>query len=476
MWGLRLACATLMVLLVACERNPKPGAGDATQPALAAHAARVEGRAVGLPAAAPWTVAPPAPAPQPALGPFGFRPPRQLLRPTDDGPGRAIVETLATLDIDGDGRPDLVTMSAQGLVDVYLQTPAGQLVRRVTVRSTTGDYSPDNSWLLGEFNGDGIDDFVFRLTGEHGVHGGVGLLLSRQGGLPVFREAFPPTVYMAADGISEWVVLDEDGDGHQDIVLFRNFVDVPSTPLPCGSEICPNYEVLYGDGTGSLGRPVLRRLPFDQMLREATVIDLDGDGLEDIVASALAPGSPEDDVALFASYGNGGPPLQEWHYVHPLGSLTSVVFADLDGNGRADTIHGATIRFQEAARRFSDEVYLASYYHYPYVPHVADFDHDGRGDLVNHQYTDFGTIPFLAVYLGTGGDFRQPFTLDDPPWPHGFNISIHRHAYASADFNADGCTDLAIAVNYDGVAILDGYNCLPWPHRMAGPMPRRKKR
>lgn len=477
MTGFRSACMALIVLATACGRTPVLDSEQGSQPA-----ATQQGGVAGSSDEIGHFSAPKPAVHRPLLGKapdavFGFRPARQIFQPTDDGVGVAIVESVAAIDIDGDGRMDLVTLSSQGFVGVYLQTwgSGGELARPLTFRSSMGNYSPDNRWVLGDFNEDGITDFAFILTSEYGGGGGAGLLLSRQGRSPVYHEGFPAMTAMAVDGIADWAVLDDDGDGHEDLVMFRNSVDMFSTPLECETEFCPNYQVLHGDGKGNFERPLLRRLEIDAAIRAVSVVDLDGDGQSDVLVSGR-PGDSPDDIVLLASYGNGGPFLHEWNRVHALETMMPAVFADLNGDGRLDTISGTEIHFQEGNREFSDAFYLATYYMDPGTPYVADFNRDGQNDLVNHQFEMFYTIPFLAVYMGGDGTLQPPFFIRDPPWDHAFRVSNDRFPYASGDFNGDGCTDLAIAVGYDGVAMLDGYNCEPWPRGTGGRLPGRTRR
>src|SRR5690606_24677256 len=146
-------------------------------------------------------------------------------------------------------------------------------------------------------------------------------------------------------------------------------------------------------------------------------------------------------------------------------------FGDINGDGLRDAVIGVEIHERNADGTFGEALRLATYMVNPTLPIIADFNGDGLDDLVNHQFIDFYTMPFMAVYMGGGGTLQPPFRAYHPGYNHSFSIPMNRHVYAKGDFNSDGCADLAVAIQYDGVAIFDGYNCKQRVSRTAGNPP-----
>lgn len=465
----RSLCWLVLLLLIGCGHDARSGAERIVPEDLAADS--VSGAAPSVENSHAFLLPPmksDADSGMRAQGAtFGFRAHRQYLRALDDPMGIADDESVAALDINGDGRDDLVTFSSQGFVGVLLQQRDGTLSAPIAFSNGPETYRASIRWVLADFNEDRITDVAFETTDEHGTRGGVGLLLSRAGANPVFHQGYP-----AMGDLGDWASLDVDGDGHQDVVTLRSDSD-PSSGWETNFYL--HYEILHGDGKGNFGRRQIGRLDLDAFIHVALAVDIDGDGLDDLVFSTYEPGN-QLPGRLWVSHrlsGGGLGPLRE---LHSLQGWHPVVFGDLNGDGLLDTIAGTEIHFREQDGSFSDAQYLATYNSVQITPHIADFDGDGLDDLVNHQFEGFFSIPFLAVYMGGGGTLQAPFRIYDPPYNHMFKVSPHRYPYASGDFNGDGCRDLAVAVGYDGVAVLDGYNCVGRPRGTGGKLPGRRKR
>ena len=92
---------------------------------------------------------------------------------------------------------------------------------------------------------------------------------------------------------------------------------------------------------------------------------------------------------------------------------------------------------------------------------LEDFDGDGRTDLVNHQFESFlNNLPYFVTYLQKNGRLQAPFFRYDPPTTNTVSPEKwNRQAYATGDFNSDGCRDIAVAIRYSGILFLEGRNC-----------------
>ncbi|WP_162315329.1 FG-GAP repeat domain-containing protein [Pseudoxanthomonas yeongjuensis] len=415
----------------------------------------------------------------PSIAQWGFRPHRQYLHRTNlevdpIGVGVAIYDDVVSGDFNGDGRTDLVALANQNFVDLILQTSSGTLAAPITFSAGVINYSTAKLIVVDDFNEDGIKDVAFDTVSDDGYRGGVGLLLSRAGQVPSFKQGYPALAYMSCDSPGDWTSLDVDGDGHKDIVVAGGCPEhLNASQGSCNSNYCLIYQVLHGDGRGNFGRPTYAIAEgLEGGMSEIMVEDVNRDGLLDLVFVGTESDPYAGSVRVaYRLPGGGLSPLHELHAL--LGNLTSethIIFGDVDGDKRRDTVSGDEIHLRNADGTFGEALGLAMNFSYPITPFIADFNGDGLDDLVNHQFEDFDLIPYLAVYLGKGGDLNPPIRFYDPnpDWGHAFKVSYDRYPYAAGDFNQDGCLDLAIAVGYDGLAILDGVNCIPRPRRLTG--------
>ncbi len=367
-------------------------------------------------------------------------------------------KSIVTGDFNGDGRADIVVLvGSQSVLDVYLQRANGTFGEPIIYRYEESDnISPGSQIVVGDFNGDGIDDVAFHQTSSMYMLGRVGLLLSRPGQTPKLHVG-SPDLYEGVIEPGMWTVLDVDGDGFQDLVLGRGPPDETT-----GSYV----QILHGDGAGNFLRRSWRKIASFGRSMQLLTHDIDVDGILDLVVEISEEINLDHDkgrIMVLHGLPDGGVSTtpRELHRMevpirHGRGDI---VFGDIDGNGWKDTVFGRYIYLQVAKGKFEGPYSLSMARGYPETPLLGDFDGDGKTDLINHQFENFNTIPYLAVYLQRNGTLVETFRIQDPQYDHGFPVSYGLHPYAAADFNGDGCLDVAIALNSDGLAVLPGRNC-----------------
>jgi hypothetical protein len=197
---------------------------------------------------------------------------------------------------------------------------------------------------------------------------------------------------------------DIDGDGHTDVVVVAR------------TDGWPALHVAWG--RGDLGfDPVLSLTPVLPAVDDVRIVDMDGDGRLDLLAS---------DTQSFSVWPNLGGRVfgdEQVTPVDPAASVTSLVRAgDLDGDGLLDVLHYGR---ESGAGPAWLRTFLANgdgtFDHAQSVPSsplassgtrllVRDVDVDGRADVVSTDslITDRCTEGRLLVYLSQGAGLLAP--------------------------------------------------------------------
>lgn len=188
------------------------------------------------------------------------------------------VSRLAALDVDVNGRLDLLVSGAGGfgydLFLTYTLGSAGSFVE--TAGPEAGGNQCPFDLAIGDVDGDGHPDAISVNRYVGGCSDGIRTFLARSSGAVQLRQ--PAT--------SLWspVLADFDGDGHADLAAIQGSLYGAPTGLV----------VQLGNGTGAFGPPAFFDVPGN-VNREAaslTAADLDGNGRIDLVLSGVPGLSP----------------------------------------------------------------------------------------------------------------------------------------------------------------------------------------
>jgi len=215
-------------------------------------------------------------------------------------------------DFDGDGKADVLWRNSS-TGENYLYFMDG-----TTIKPTEGYLRTvaDQNWLVagvGDFNGDGKDDILWRnqLTGENYIYFMNGLSIQ------------PNEGYLRTVADLSWRIVgvaDFDGDGKSDI-LWRNAVSGQNYLYPM-------------NGTAILGTEGYLRTVADTNWQVKGVGDFDGDGKADILWRNAVSGEnylyPMNGTTILATEG----------YLRMVADLNWSVagVGDYDGDGRADIV------------------------------------------------------------------------------------------------------------------------------------------
>ena len=352
---------------------------------------------------------------------------------------------LVLVDLDGDGRPDMVEADASCLstpcptstLSVFLSGKDGAFAAPVTVATTDAPVA----LVAGDFDGDGHPDvIVIGVDGKASLHLGDGA--GRLGAGRAFTTVATPARAVAADF---------DHDGHLDLAVTSPQDGTVTIHLGKGGGMF-KAPVAYPAGSGALG---------------LVAADLNHDGALDLaVADSFTPASFRDRGLVAVLLGNGDGTFQA-HVDAETASLSPVDVAagDFNGDGRTDLAVATNLR--EIGRLVvllgnGDGTFAASTASAPLTGSLAsrivaaDFNGDGRLDVA---LLDQGSTT-IALLVGSGdGGFTPQATFGAGDAPSDL---------AAADLNGDGLADLAALGQANGTLSIYLSGC---PSGVCAPAP-----
>ncbi|WP_449283287.1 FG-GAP-like repeat-containing protein [Leucobacter sp.] len=357
-----------------------------------------------------------------------------------DANGNGVDDTQEMLpwdsDMNGDGLPDAVGFSANG-VQVALRSPSGL----GAARTWGSGFGTAAGWgvlthprALIDVNGDGMADVVGFASG--------GVYVSTSTG----SELRPATRWSSQFGSATgWDVrfhprtlADVNGDGLPDVVGFAAGGVYVALGTGTSFGAMQRWYAGFGSGTGSTAA---NSWWVDNSVR--FVADMNGDGRADIVGISTAG------VYVALSTGSGFAKAQQWSTAfrgndgwrvgtHPR------TLADVDGDGRLDVVGFASggvyvalnsgSGLQPVSRWVSGFGTSAGWQTGRHPRTLADVNGDGRADVVG-----FGADG-AVVSLSSGSGFSAPAR-----WSGEFGAGswlVDRHPRMVVDVNGDGRADI----------------------------------
>ena len=281
---------------------------------------------------------------------------------------------VAVADVNGDGRPDIVTANFDTQAAGVLLGQAG------------GGFAPVSQYAAGgspfgvavaDVNGDGRPDLI--TANYNGLSAGV--LLGQAGGGFAAVATYP-----AGANPYALAVADVNGDGRPDIVMTYAFTDMAG--------------VLLGQAGGGFGAVSTYSTGPNSYPTGVAVADVNDDGRPDIATTNL--GSNTVGV-LLGRVGGGFAAVA----TYPIGANSGprdVAVADVNGDGRADIVTAnrgndtAGVLLGLATGGFGTVRTFPAGGFFPQAVAVADINGDGRPDIV----TAHNGVSTAGVLLNTG--------------------------------------------------------------------------
>lgn len=319
-----------------------------------------------------------------------------------------IAASIVSIDLNGDGHPDLVVGTSAGG-----SGPNSSGTTSVLLNKGDGTFQSHRdfggmaarSLAAADFNGDGLPDVAVPNPDFNTLNIMLG---DGRGALGSIFDVLSPPDYP-----TQVLTGDFNGDGKLDLGM--------------GLQGSGSVAVALGDGAGSFQAPLV-----DNGLGAAPMIaagDFNGDGKLDLVAFVY---SVLDNVQILI--GNGDGTFQPRSTFPVSNSPGQILTGDFNGDGKLDiaTIgFGINIVLGNGDGTFRTPIAFPS--RTSSAALAADFNADGKLDLAILS-PDFTT---LTVFLGNGdGTFQAgvDYTTGNGPV-----------ALVSGDFNGDGKPDLAVA-------------------------------
>ena len=330
------------------------------------------------------------------------------------------VSKLTVDDVNGDGKADLIFSDGVGQIGVALGTSTGTFTAPKFYKTASYPGKP----VVGDIDGDRLEDIVVP------SFKGVDILLGDGSG------AFHAGSWPTSQASTSVALVDMNHDGKLDLFL----VNDGGGP---GEGTNPNVSVYTGHGDGTFSAPRIYATPFPQDVLE--VADVNGDGGVDLVLQDLT-------VLL----GDGAGTFRAAPITRSVNAL-GVVTGDFNGDGKPDVAaanatncntHGVNCQiivtmlpgggtdWFQAPKTYQTGVTLTGG---PNIGMAAgDLNGDGRLDLVLKTPLNSS----LIVFFGNGdGTLKPPQTVDAPigndTYPGATDVFL-------VDVNHDGKLDIAV--------------------------------
>jgi len=336
---------------------------------------------------------------------------------------------MVAADINGDGQPDLLGMTASnystGTVVVLLGNGDGTFMDSRSVALAPTSYSL-GAGVAADFNGDGKLDLA--VAEQAYPNGQVSVELGKENG--TFGQPINSALGSSA-ATSFMQVGDFNGDAKKDLLVLDS----------------AGFEVLLGAGDGTFGTGV--DTSFNYSINSLAVGDFNNDGKSDVVVTTGYYNSPS--LNIYLSNGDGTFTAGAQYVIY---FSSNVAVADVNADGNLDLIvtsanSSILVFLGNGDGTFKEPIFGPSDY-YSSPPVLADFNGDGKLDIVigTNGYPA-SAIAFLA---GNGdGTFASPVYSDSG---YQFNGLLQ-----TSDFNGDGKLDLVEGsgcCNYPAAFIMAG--------------------
>ncbi len=318
--------------------------------------------------------------------------------------------SIMSTDFNNDGKNDLIVGNSNQ-VSILLGNGNGTFVTPVNYPLSI---STVESVATGDFNSDGQTDLAVAASTSYSV-----AILSGNG-----NGTFGAPVYYNMNSLQKAIIsTDVDADGALDLVV-----------------ACSGYtSVLFGSSNGIFSNPVNYSFLYSQVA--LTSGDFNGDSRQDLVA---VNGNTSGFSMLLNNNGTLLPPIAQAVSVN----ADAIASADLNADNINDIVTAGYDYISVLLGRGNGKYNAAKNYSTGSIPNaitIADFNGDNIPDLAAANRTSNN----VSILLGLGNGYFNAAV--------NYTVGTQPYSIAAGDFNGDGSIDLATA-NYgsNNISVLWG--------------------
>jgi hypothetical protein len=283
---------------------------------------------------------------------------------------------------------------------------------KLTLTHTYTLQQPDYAMATADFNGDGYLDLIVVGTDTTTQEWEYSVLLGVGDGSFQSPIYYPQSVVTGVQGYSI-VVADFNNDHKPDIAV-----------VPSGSSVDGNLALLLGNGDGTFASPAYY---YDAGFSPLLVADFNTDGKLDIAAGGNNP-SPPNNAETAILYGNGDGTFQSAVFPTTLNNFAAQFTADFNNDGKPDLIssgQNSAGTFGAVALGNGDGAFTVLTSLFGTIAlslnAVADLNGDGKPDLVVSGQSGLSVPSLTGLQLGNGngtfGSFINIVSMPTSPRP-----------------------------------------------------------
>ncbi len=308
--------------------------------------------------------------------------------------GTNTTAALLTLDVNGDGAPDIVVAKSQGPSELWLNNGSGTFSASPQTFLLSDQTVTNNPAVVaGDFNGDGSPDLAFlQALSQFPDPNVVTIGIWTNNGSGVFTDSGQRLQNAGDANPGTLVVGDVFGHGALDIIELN---------LYSGARIWEN------DGTGRFSDTGITFGPG--FISGGAVGDLNGDGILDFVGIATTNVTVwlNDGQGNFSSFGEG--------FAQGAGTPSALKLADMDGDGHLDVVvldwmnqfqngtnlNTSRIFYNDGSANFTDRgTMLGTYSMQARAMAIGDLNGDSAPDVFLVNFLQPRTVWFNSAGLG----------------------------------------------------------------------------
>jgi hypothetical protein len=354
----------------------------------------------------------------------------------DFGLSYGVRDVLETADYDDDGKMDIIISDNNGVGIFQNSTTPGQTISVSSLTKLATTYSAGANVVVNDFDGDGKID----------LNSGSGIWQNTSSSNTI---SFASSVFSQVSNPNGVASADFNKDGKVDVATTNNssLVNIYENRSTRGVFINNGYLSTYFPTPAALSHPTSKAFSGNQCIVAA---DFDGDGYEDIAATA----SSDDSFTFFrnlAVYGFiSSSSFSLGTTVATASQPSGITVNDFDGDGKLDV---AVVHYNSTAVNvylntssvgsisFAAPVNLTGGLTFGYNISSQDLDGDGKAEIVTTRNPNPGT-PSFSIFQNnsTVGSLNFGTAVT-------YTMSRYPQAIAFADINADTKPDILIVAS-----------------------------